>query len=156
AKGRAILWAISAAPQHRHLLDSIDNTMLRNRVTGVLDRFESRVLPVLRGTRRQVIHHDANPHNVLIDDGGHVAAVIDFADMVQDPLIAEVAVACTYAMFGHAEPIKAILPLIAGYHEVNPLTADELSLLLDLIRTRLAQSICMSAWQHSRDPENEY
>ena len=54
------------------------------------------------------------------------------------PRIAEVAVACAYGMMAQADPIAAMASVASGYHLENPLTELELSLLLDLVRTRLA------------------
>ena len=45
-----------------------------------------------------------------------------------------------------------MLPLVAGYHEVAPLGPDELALLPDLIRTRLAMSVAMAARQRATSP----
>ena len=51
---------------------------------------------------------------------------------------------------------REVLPLVAGYHEVAPLGPDELALLPDLIRTRLAMSIAMAARQRADHPDNDY
>jgi 4-aminobutyrate aminotransferase-like enzyme len=53
-------------------------------------------------------------------------------------------------------PDRLVQPLVAGYHAQWPLEPAELELLLDLVRTRLALSAVLGAWQHSRDPGNGY
>jgi 4-aminobutyrate aminotransferase-like enzyme/Ser/Thr protein kinase RdoA (MazF antagonist) len=156
AMERPLLWALTSAPEHRKLLVHIEDPQRRELAGAILAKFENTILPFLRGMRRQVVHHDANDYNILIDDHRRVSGLIDFGDMVAGPTIAELAVAIAYAMFGHADPIKAVLPLVAGYHDVNPLSEVEIDLLLDLVRTRLAQSVCMSSWQFSRDRGNTY
>ena len=103
-----------------------------------------------------MIYNDANDHNVLMDHAGEILGLIDLGDSVHSPRIVELAVAGAYAMLGRDDPISAILPLVAGYHEVNPLTGLELELLFDLMQVRLAMSVAMAAQQHAADPENEY
>ncbi|HET8727652.1 MAG TPA: aminotransferase class III-fold pyridoxal phosphate-dependent enzyme, partial [Alphaproteobacteria bacterium] len=156
AMDRPILWAIDRAPEHRALLPHIADTERRALAAGVLDRFECRVRPVLDRLRRQVIHHDANDWNVVVGADGRCAGVIDFGDMVANPVVAELAVACAYGMMGQADPVGAMVEIAAGYHGTNPLEPDEISVLLDLVRTRLAQSVCMSSWLHGREPDNDY
>ncbi|MDR6294190.1 MULTISPECIES: aminotransferase class III-fold pyridoxal phosphate-dependent enzyme [Inquilinus] len=156
AQDRPLRWAITAAPQARELLPHVADPARRAKAERILDRYDERVVPLLPGLRRQVVHHDANDWNVVVGPDGLCAGVIDFGDAVANPLVAELAVACAYAMMGQDRPVEAVLPLVAGYHAANPLTADELSVLLDLIRARLAQSVCMSSWQHARDPGNDY
>jgi len=156
AMDRSLLWALTSAPEHKKLLTHIEDPQRRALAAGILGKFETKIEPALRGLRQQVIHHDANDYNILIDERRRVSGLIDFGDMVAGPTVAELAVAAAYAMFGHVDPIKAVLPLIAGYHDVSPLSETELDLLLDLIRTRLAQSVCMSSWQFSRDRSNTY
>ena len=64
----------------------------------LLEGFERHAVPLLRGLRRQVIHNDFNPHNVLADavDDTRIAGVIDFGDMVHAPLVQDLATACAY------------------------------------------------------------
>jgi Ser/Thr protein kinase RdoA (MazF antagonist) len=65
-----------------------------------LAHFMQQVQPRLGGLRHQVIHNDLNPYNVLVDPQDHITTVglIDFGDMVQAPLINELAVACSYQL----------------------------------------------------------
>ncbi len=113
-------------------------------------------LPSLDGLPRQVIHNDANELNVLVGADGAVSGLIDFGDTVWSARVCGLAVAGAYAMQGHADPVRAVVPLVRGYHSVTPLRADELAVLFELMRVRLAVSVCMAAWQHARDPGNGY
>ena len=123
---------------------------------AVLERFAAQVLPRLRALPAQAIHNDANEHNVLVGDDGEVCGLIDFGDICRAPRACGLAVACAYTMTTLGVPERRFLPLVAGYHEVAPLTPDELSLLPDLIRTRLAMSVAMAARQRREQPGNEY
>ena len=122
----------------------------------VLGRFAERVLPRLLELPAQAIHNDANEHNVLVGGDGRVSGLIDFGDLCRAPRVCGLAVACAYAMTALAVPEREVLPLVAGYHELAPLHPEELALLGDLIRTRLAVSIAMAALQRAEQPGNEY
>ena len=133
---------------------------LRGDATGVagavLDRFAERIEPALRELPAQAIHNDANEHNVLVGGDGRVSGLIDFGDLCRAPRACGLAVACAYAMTALAVPEREVLPLVAGYHEVAPLAPEELSLLPELIRTRLAMSVAMAARQRREQPGNDY
>jgi 4-aminobutyrate aminotransferase-like enzyme/Ser/Thr protein kinase RdoA (MazF antagonist) len=123
---------------------------------AVLARFAEHVHPALLALPAQAIHNDANEHNVLVGDDGCVTGLIDFGDLCRAPRVCGLAVACAYAMTVLAVPEREILPLIAGYHEVAPLTPAELALLPDLVRPRLAMSVAMAALQRAEQPGNDY
>nr|WP_184844775.1 aminotransferase class III-fold pyridoxal phosphate-dependent enzyme [Kribbella solani] len=154
-----LAWRITAAPQiaaqAMTMAGAIDES-LRPVVARVVDRYTQHTRPALRGLPEQVVHHDANEHNILLDASGSVAGIIDFGDVVRVPRITELAVACAYAMQGHDDPIGAILPLVSGYDAIAPLGVAELDVLVDLIAVRLAMSVCMSARQLADDPANTY
>jgi 4-aminobutyrate aminotransferase-like enzyme/Ser/Thr protein kinase RdoA (MazF antagonist) len=122
---------------------------------AVLARFTAEVLPRLRALPAQAIHNDANEHNVLVGDAGEVCGLIDFGDLCSAPRACGLAVACAYAAAALPVPEREILPLVAGYHEVAPLTPEELALLPDLIRTRLAMSVAMAVRQRREQPDND-
>ena len=52
--------------------------------------------------------------------------------------------------------MRAVAPVVRGYHEEWPLRPEELALLYDLARTRLAMSMCIAARQYAAAPDNEY
>ena len=61
-------------------------------------RFKESFLPLRSTLRSSIIHNDGNDHNIVIDDEGHVAALIDFGDMAYTPLVVELAVTITYGL----------------------------------------------------------
>jgi 4-aminobutyrate aminotransferase-like enzyme/Ser/Thr protein kinase RdoA (MazF antagonist) len=123
---------------------------------AILARFVAHTEPALRALPSQAIHNDANEHNILVGDAGRVTGLIDFGDLCRTPRACGLAVACAYAMTALAVPEREMLPIVAGYHEIAPLAPDELALLPDLIRTRLAMSVAMAALQRAEQPDNDY
>ena len=61
-------------------------------------------VPALDDLPHQVIHNDANEHNVLVADDGTVAGLIDFGDVVWSARVCGLAVAGAYAMQGQRRP----------------------------------------------------
>ena len=80
-------------------------------------------VPALDHLPHQVIHNDANEHNVLVADDGAVTGLIDFGDVVWTARVCGLAVAGAYAMQGRPDPARAVVPVVRGYHEVTPLRA---------------------------------
>ncbi|WP_028063357.1 aminotransferase class III-fold pyridoxal phosphate-dependent enzyme [Solirubrobacter soli] len=113
-------------------------------------------VPELDHLPHQVIHNDANEHNVLVGDDGIVTGLIDFGDVVYSARVCGLAIAAAYAMQGAADPARAVVPVVRGYHEVTPLREDELEVLYPLIRARLQMSVAMAVTQHAAAPDNEY
>ncbi|MCC9076304.1 aminotransferase class III-fold pyridoxal phosphate-dependent enzyme [Litorilinea aerophila] len=156
AMERDIPWNLAHA--HRVIrprLHAIPDPVRRRWVERALERFEQQVRPYLPTLRAQVIHNDANDHNVLVAQG-QVVGLLDFGDMLHAPLICEVAIAATYALLASPEPLQAAAHLVAGYHQVIPLTTTEVALLDGLIRARLAVSAALSAERALIEPENPY
>lgn len=119
--------------------------------------FRERLLPSQAGLRRGVIHNDANDNNVLIDQQhDRVISIIDFGDMLESWLAAEVAVAAAYAMLDQPDPLAVACAILRGYQQEMALEEVEVSLLFDLICMRLCMSVCICAYQRSLEPDNEY
>lgn len=152
----ALLWDLKQAAHLRALLDCVDNAELRALCRDRLDVFDSDVAPALDTLRRQVIHSDMNPGNVLVDatDASRVTGIIDFGDMVRSPLVADVAIACAYLLKADADPFDDPCRFVAAYHSLYALQLEEIELLYDLILTRSAMTILISRWRAARYPEN--
>ena len=104
---------------------------------------------------RQVIHNDFNPHNILVSPSNPdvLAGVIDFGDMVEAPLINDLAVALSYQI-GAGNGLENAIAILAAYHRVRPLDRSEIACLPTLLRTRLAMTVIITEWRASLHPEN--
>ncbi|WP_296737534.1 aminotransferase class III-fold pyridoxal phosphate-dependent enzyme [Mesorhizobium sp.] len=155
---RALDWDVRRVGEARarlvHVADSGDRALLQR----FLDRFDRQVAPRLAMLRTQVIHNDANDWNVLVDPDrpDSIAGVIDFGDALHTVLIAEVAVACAYAILDQEDPIGAAAELAVGFHARYPLREEELDLLFDLVMARLVISVTLSAARASSVGDNPY
>ncbi len=122
--------------------------------------FEGMWAPLLQHLPMQVLHNDANDHNVLLtplEEGRErVTGLIDFGDAVRSYRVAELAIAGAYAMLGASNPVEAVAQVAAGFDAVRPLADLEVRLLLPLVQLRMLVSVVMSASQRAREPENAY
>jgi len=141
---------------HLHRLEPEQQSV----IAPILAHFRQYTEPLLAQVRTGVIHGDANDYNVIVGPDGPwelmATGVIDFGDMVHSYVMGEVAIAAAYAMLGKRDPLAAATQVVAGYHSANPLTETELRVLYDLIRMRLAMSVCIAAWQSEHAPDNDY
>lgn len=146
AAGREIVWDARVAPRLAPHLSLIEDAADRKLLEGIVTDFASDVLPKLAGQRAQIIHNDMNLHNVLVaeDQPDHISGLIDFGDMIHAPLIVELAVAGSDAVLD-ADPLERVAELLRGYHEILPLTFEEVDLLYDLIQSRHAASLAILA-----------
>jgi 4-aminobutyrate aminotransferase-like enzyme/Ser/Thr protein kinase RdoA (MazF antagonist) len=159
AARRDFLWDLSHAGRSAAELGRIADPQRRALAGRVLARFEREVVPALPGLRRQVIHGDANDHNVVVGDARElpraVTGLLDFGDMHHGLLVAEPAIAAAYALFGERDPLRAIAALVSGYHTALPLEEQEIALVPALVAARLAVSVIVSATRarvHGGDP----
>jgi 4-aminobutyrate aminotransferase-like enzyme len=149
-----ILWNVTRAHKLRPLLGHISDGRRRAQVEWVLDRFEARVVPVLPRLRAQVIHGDMSLDNVLFDDDLRISGIVDFGDMTHAPLVCDLAVAVADVLHGRADAIDAADAIIGGYVSVTPLDDEEAGLLADLVATRLATEVTVTAWRGRLYPDN--
>ena len=155
----SLLWDIQQASQLRPLIRYVPDAAAANAVGAALDDYERYAKPVLPAMRAQVIHSDMNPDNVLVEasDPDTVAGVIDFGDMLHAPLVADVAVACSYLRVFEGDPLQLMAEFVAGYHGVVPLSRDEIDILFELIQARLCASITILDWRSAtREADDAY
>ena len=154
ASDHHLLWDIRNTPDLGPLTDALPDD-LQPRITTFLARFTTHIAPALAQLPRQVIHGDFNPHNLLADpaEPSHLTGILDFGDMTLSHRICDLAVAASY-LIDPTDPTTLLTPLTTAYHQTNPLTAQELHLLPDLITARLVTTLTISAWRAARYPEN--
>lgn len=149
-----IAWDIARLPSLRPWLDAVAPGR-RAAVAAVLDRFETRVVPVLPRLRAQVVHNDLAPTNVLVGPDGALTGVTDFGDLTHTALVCDLAVACADlvadlgedAGAGGRDPLDAVRHVVAGYESLTPLEGEERDLLADLIAARYAATVLITAWR---------
>lgn len=148
-------WNIANLLRLEPLLTHLEENQ-RGIVAAVMDKFATEVVPALSSLRGQVIYNDLNFHNVLVDetDSDIISGIIDFGDIVQAPLINDVAIACAYQFGKDADPLVPVGEFIAAYHARLPLTATEATLLPTLIAARLATTVLITGWRARRYPHN--
>lgn len=103
--------------------------------------------------RRSVIHGDANDYNLLVESD-RITGLIDFGDMVYSWTIGDLAVALAYVVLGKDDPFAAASPVIEGYAEEFESYPQDV--LWNLVRLRLAMSVCIAAYQLRQRPDNKY
>ncbi|MDR9053525.1 phosphotransferase [Burkholderia multivorans] len=154
--GHRLLWDIQHLSQLRPLLDYVDGGERRALARHLLDRHDVHTARRMTTLRRQVIHNDLNPYNVLVDetDTDRITAILDFGDMVHAPLVNELAVASSYQLADTPNPLETAVDCICAYHRENPLSGDELAVLPELIVARLLMTVLITGWRAREHPEN--
>lgn len=150
-----LLWDLQHAAELRPLVDAVPADR-RSLVEHFLDGFEAHALPMLPRLRRQPVHNDLNPHNIVVDPGNHerIAGIIDFGDLTMTARVNDLAIAAAYQVADSDDPLAPASQLIAGYHAVTPLDPAELDVLFDLMATRMVMTVVISSWRAVRYPEN--
>lgn len=156
ASDYSLLWDIRNASHLIELLPHIRDVRLRQLCETQLRHFHDSVEPRLGTLRRQVIHNDMNPGNVLVNGGDvtRLAGVIDFGDLAHSQLINDVAIASAYLCRIGDDPYVEVLDFLSEYTRIVPLTDDEISLLPDLIVARRLTTTMISQWRAALYPEN--
>lgn len=104
-----------------------------------------------------VCHHDLNDYNVIVaPDLKKISGVIDFGDMTHTVRLAEVAIACTYAMMNKQEPWRAAQTVLSSYTNMVELTEVEIKCLFAFVVGRLIISLTHSTRRQQSDGSNSY
>ena len=153
-----LMWDLRRAVALRELQSLIDDATTRRRVQHAVDDFEKRVVARIAALPTQVIHGDANPENVLVNPvNRRIAGFIDFGDALRAPRVFDVAIAASYLRLPAPAPLAVMGPFVGAYNTVTPLQEDELKLLFDLVRARLATTITLLYWRlRARSKDDEY
>ena len=105
--------------------------------------------------RHSVIHGDANDYNVIVA-AGRMVGLLDFGDIVHTATVCDLAIALAYTMLGEVEPMAAAAQVIRAYQRHYALTEAEQRVLFSLVMSRLCMSVCYSAHNRARNPNDPY
>jgi len=148
---REFKWDLKRAGWIRDYLHFIPDAARRALVEKILARYDAEVAPALEALRHNVIHGDANDHNVLVERGE--LSLIDFGDVHWTITVAEIAIACAYAACSKGDPLNSISSVLRGYAQIFPLEEREIELLFPLILMRLAVSVTNSTYLTTLRPD---
>ncbi|MGV8937235.1 MAG: aminotransferase [Allorhizobium sp.] len=158
---RDLQWDLRrAGPVALHLLAAVTDHDKRDRIAKAMIAAVRHIQPLAPKLRLQAIHHDITDDNVVAgaDENGRLQpdGVIDFGDVIHGWLVADLAVTCA-SLLHHAdgEPLF-ILPAISAFHQICPLTVDELQALWPLIVARAGVLVASGEQQLAIDPDNDY
>ncbi len=154
-EARQLKWDLQHFLLNEEYLKNILNPSDRKIAAYFFQQYKAYVLPVLPTLRKQTIHGDANEWNTLTQNN-QISGLIDFGDICYSQLINELAIALAYALMAKENPIEWAVPIILEYHKTFPLEEKELDILYWLIAARLCTSVCNSAYERIRRPENTY
>ncbi len=156
---RDMKWDLRQAGWIAPHVDLVEDPDRRALLGGVLAR-HAEILPALLRQPLAPIHNDVNDYNILVasgDDGTpFVSGLLDLGDMIDGPVVAEVAIAAAYVALDHPHPERAIAALVAGYHAHSPLSGEQIALIWPLLLTRLALSVVNSALVKAERPDDPY
>ncbi len=149
-----LMWDISHTLDLAAVIDYVAPER-RMQVEAVLAEFERAAATMSELSRRQIIHNDFNPHNILLDPSypNEVVGIIDFGDMVYAPLVNDLAVALSYHL-GTEDWAARTGAFLEGFLSARTLEPLEMELLPVLTRSRLAMSIIIGEWRSVLFPEN--
>jgi 4-aminobutyrate aminotransferase-like enzyme/Ser/Thr protein kinase RdoA (MazF antagonist) len=151
AATRVIPWDVHHTLASRPMTHYITDQAMRATTEAMFDRFESSVAPRWDHLRSQLIHGDLHIGNALVDGNGFITGIVDFGDMTDSALVADLASALGTFQFGRTvdESFRVGRLLIDGYQRITPLEPLELELLTELMGARTAVGIAITSWRES-------
>ena len=151
-------WSLDHVAQLAPWTVDIADPARRAQIEGLFARYDARIAPRLTGLRASVLHQDANDNNVIVvaDETDRIAGLIDFGDMCFGRTVNELAITLAYGLLDAPDLYSAARAIIAAYVAEFPLLEAEAEVLFDLMRMRLAASVCISSHQSRLHPENDY
>ena len=154
---RFLKWDLSRSNWARDYLGHVAEPERRALAKKFLNVFEEEAVPRFPLLRRSVIYGDANDHNALVDpQTQRVVSVIDFGDMHEGFTVGDPAIAAAYSVLGKDDPLAAAGAVLLGYHEILPLTEEEIGAFFALMGARLAVSVVNSAHRKSLVLDDPY
>lgn len=140
AAGHALFWDVRHLEDFAHHAPKIKDAALARAVQREITRFQSETLPALSRLRAQIVHHDTNPANILVDPAAptRMTGLVDFGDMLHAPIALDAAVAAIEMATASTDVVEAAASVLVGYDRAMPLEAAEIDLIPDLMIARAA------------------
>jgi Ser/Thr protein kinase RdoA (MazF antagonist) len=159
AAARPRLWDVCLLPQLRPMLDDLPGYSAAPWIGRFFDTYEAVTTPAWRRLRRQVLHNDMNLKNVLVDpdEPSRIVGLIDFGDVSEAALAADLAVAASTQLLHGSSSVQAdIMDTVDAYRSWLPLQDEELAILPWLIAGRLVSGLLIPAWHRAKNPASRH
>jgi len=154
-----LIWDVRNVGKTVGLLHEVPELVEKDTIATLIERIEMLLAMRSKQLRRQVIHNDLNDQNLLVDpdDENVIAGIIDFGDLVDTVLVADVAiVAADLALQARDSSRDSIADVVMAYHEVTPLLPAELVVLNPLIAGRILTDVLIGSWHRRRNPSGQH
>ncbi len=157
---RVVQWDLMRADEVLvGLLGSIGDPDRRALVADRAAAAAEQLAPIADRLRVQAIHGDVTDDNVVgdRDDAGRIRprGIIDFGDLTRSWLVGDLAVTCASILrHSPADPF-AVVHAIRAFHDVVPLTDDDVAALWPLVVLRGAVLVASGEHQAALDPDND-
>ncbi len=157
AAGEEMFWDLRQLGKYSPYVSYIPDAKLRKTVAGFIDLFGREILPALWTLRAQILHHDTNLSNVLVDPDNtdRVTGLIDFGDMIHATIAQDVAVAAAELAREEIQVLDGIAAVVSGYDKTFPLSEPEVDLIYDLIIARQMMGILIGITRNLNDITSE-
>ncbi len=159
---RTIQWDLQLARPVVEALDHwVQDDARRTQARRLLEASEV-TLDALRDTLpRQVVHADITDYNVMAtrDRAGRMipTGLIDFGDLMHTWRISDIATAVQSLVLGDpTRPLEIAIEVARGYHEVLPLSDDEIAAVWPLVLARGSVCAVCEEQQAIMEPDNAY
>lgn len=153
AAGCKLFWDVRCIEEFARYVADLADADLRRAASDFMPDFCREVLPALDRLRAQIIHHDTNAANVLVDpaDPARMTGLVDFGDMIHGPVAQDVAVAALELQSNSADVLNGIATVVSGYDSALCLEEAEIDLLYDLMVARAVLGMLIGV---TRDQNN--
>lgn len=136
------------------LLDHVAQPAKRTVVREATDAALARLRPLRDRLRVQAVHGDVTDDNIVLGHGG--PGVIDFGDVSDGWLVAELAATVTSALHHVPDEPLAVLDVIEAFHGESPLDDADLAALWPLVVLRGAVLVVSGEQQVALEADNVY
>lgn len=153
ASHRVLVWDLRRLPKLQELLQQVPGLLEAEFISSFLAEFSKETSPRLATLRSQFVHNDFNARNVIVDpaEESRVVGIIDLGDSVHTALAADVAVGAVGQLAAPETAEDSIREFVRAYCEVEPLSAEELTILPRLIAGRIVQNVVLTSWHRARE-----
>ena len=140
--------------------DSIPDADGRADIVSEMARAQAMIDRYAPNLRSAPCHADVTDVNVVVQQRAGQPwpdALIDFGDLLRTWIAGDVAVAGV-SLISHQvdDPLSVIANVLRGYHDVYPLTDDEVAALWPLVVARAASNVASSEHQARLEPDDAY